>query len=1415
MISPSANANTLLQSILGGIYFGAAGHASSSSSTGRSPSSSTQGTTAPAVTKDRSAVPSANGSSQYSGDSARLLGLLSGAVPSSSTKQASTAQDLKPPTPSLPRDDVSSEASSASVTPAVPIPRPSVPPTSVFSFTSPFDELLDKDSPLRQNPPTVREAKHTQPAEEGADGPRKKARQTPRSSISTLEPVVKTEVSTSSASTVERASSASADAIAPEVSQESEEPSIDHASQHLAKLLVNKDFKSGATSGRTIDAVSPYTTVFKLDLRSAQPAGPSSLYPAKLEVSPVAKTSSPSSDRFDVVYDRLGLDGKPLESSAVVGQFEQPTIASLGSDILAYRLKKGKIRVLNLIDGERLVLQTPQSVPVRSVWASRVASSAPGTQEWWVVASTEAGLEGCDALCCWSISREVATDGQQTEMKSLFLGSILFRALQPQRPRLSSFYWSQEPEATSCTLIVQADEPGGQDQGVVCRVQNLRDYFDGSAGEDKQVRVDEGTFSAIGSVFESEGHLVASTFSADGSVVAYLEAPLRPTAGRAFDLKLQPRKDSGHDWTIHLFVPAIPWQVYSEARLPVSYLQLLSDSGPSACPRGALIGFDRNSIIGLFDVEQSLWRAVWKFDVAPLRVQNILRWQQPASTLLIANGSRASIFALTLRFSPLPSIKSDEATTEAQNLRERLPRDPQEPKNLSWSIRVPVALQEVALPKASGSFDLAEGVRGQPFAIRSMSDTIDSIAMPDLSDRWEEHVLVTPRPEIAQAEPAKTETKPTPRESAPIKVTAPARVATPVSASTGTEQASAAPVTAASSVTSSPRLSSNDPRPTPTKRPARSKKAKAAAKEETAALLASQSPVKPEAQTAAPVTAAEHSRPDSPIKAASRKATNGVHAEHVHEPIEQAKDLQDATPTPSSATAGGVDLSDLFQKLELNLTDKLSQMNPSRPPINLPAAAPQLSPDAIGVIGSRLADQLGPHLVRAVVPQIASTVQSAVQEQFRTGIVDSLKHALPAELHSLITRQDITALMTRSISNGIVPVVQRTSMDVVTRVLAPHFEEHLGDLVQQLERRVEGTFTEMKKSLEVEQSAALRQTQDTLSQVTASLGIMVTQLDALTDQNAKLQRQLNENIQRQQRAEALSAAATPVAMPPPSLPSGPAFPSGNFPPMTPSYRHPSGNWNPVEPFNPPAAQMNGGQALMQQRQQMPYNLWSGFPPASAPSALGNFNQQQNFNQQPVPSLAQLEAAVANFPQQGPVESNVRSESAPSAAPSNPTSAQPNENQPSAEEALLEALSVTAGVDARLAAVLDRLSLQGRVRPEDVLYQPGPISPARGGVRKMAVSQAIVLALLHRLITTCLRPSMFPLYPLERIVPWIEACAAALNPRDETIRDAYQHTRGPIRSSVQARHKECQEQIGAAASWWTKERLQDRVLRFLP
>ncbi|KAK0535099.1 kynurenine 3-monooxygenase, mitochondrial precursor [Tilletia horrida] len=180
------------------------------------------------------------------------------------------------------------------------------------------------------------------------------------------------------------------------------------------------------------------------------------------------------------------------------------------------------------------------------------------------------------------------------------------------------------------------------------------------------------------------------------------------------------------------------------------------------------------------------------------------------------------------------------------------------------------------------------------------------------------------------------------------------------------------------------------------------------------------------------------------------------------------------------------------------------------------AVAPSVD---LGPVMSLLKQQIG----QVVIPDVKASTRQAVQEYMGSTLPEAVLAALPHELHRLMLRPDLSAHLMRTIASGILPNVQRTAVDTVTRVLAPEFEEIFRGLEDKVLSAVESEMVNLRKDVVAEQGEAMVQTEGLVKEMSARMAELRSAVLGLNAANARMEKILVRMVERDERREALHA----------------------------------------------------------------------------------------------------------------------------------------------------------------------------------------------------------------------------------------------------------------------------------------------------
>lgn len=187
----------------------------------------------------------------------------------------------------------------------------------------------------------------------------------------------------------------------PIIKEEEGKKPILSALHHLSSMFNNS---TSETSGFKKEALSDDQMLITLDLRVSNPGG-LSLYPAKLEIRDITAISSGSSNGplFPATFSSDGGRAKDTDLC-----FPSQKVETLGmeSQITIYVMSKGRIRIINLENGNRELLLVPGRKEIRSLVVRSLTSGG-----YLIVGLIGKNLhatdqEGEDSLLIWKIPED-------------------------------------------------------------------------------------------------------------------------------------------------------------------------------------------------------------------------------------------------------------------------------------------------------------------------------------------------------------------------------------------------------------------------------------------------------------------------------------------------------------------------------------------------------------------------------------------------------------------------------------------------------------------------------------------------------------------------------------------------------------------------------------------------------------------------------------------------------------------------------------------------------------------------------------------------------------------------------------------------------------------------------------------------
>ncbi|KAN0064459.1 kynurenine 3-monooxygenase, mitochondrial precursor [Thecaphora frezii] len=820
-----------------------------------------------------------------------------------------------------------------------------------------------------------------------------------------------------------------------------------HASGHAAALREAgaAAFDDAKTSGLSILSPSRSSNTPRrvtLNLSAKQPAGTSSLYPAKIETFGVALL--PTAFAFQCGVSRGGL-------------LPAAKVASFGASVACYAMSKGKVRLIHVGTGERMLLRSADRVGIRTIAAFQPAGGVADEQRPYLLAALtdKAKDSGRDEIIVWSIPPAFVQHGAAAAEPAPLARVSAERPVDGPLHRFTGIAW--HPREAELAVSTSDDTVALLD-------------FARIRGELSEPQL---SASGLSRTVAETAALSGYALSADGAVIATVAADA--SDARTWKIRLASLASSDDRVELRATSPI-------DGAPVVSHLSVLGDE--AAPVRALLVGFERNTVLGVYDVASRAWKHVFSFAApAPLAETqfNVVAYDRGAASLLIASSVRSSIFAIRFEFeaaaranqsgsggvsvSPLSSLcdrLQPGSVRPLAQIRECAVAEPCTGLSIvlarsSWArreVRVlvgnPEGIDLVHLPIAAIGTQLTRPV-----------DIAEVIAIDDSSD---------PAPSIATPEtPASPAIEPAASDEADQSVQEPSPLLDAAAATT-------------------PELAASSSAKKKKRRGKRGKRGSAIDVESTAdtdpASLASSGII---------VAASGRSVPNGRATgAATVDADSGLSDDGASLASGDGRPSTAATVQPFGALA--LDLAGLEARLAATLRSVVAGHVPAAT-----ARGPTLDPE-------QLAQSIAAQMRDTIFDALASAVADATNGTLANGIQSSVAGALPLELERLVRRPELADHLSRSIAKSILPAVQRTAVEVVSKVLAPHFEEVMMDVAQRVEAAIASEMTGIRKSVVSEQSDSLRETVETSRAVAAGMGELLAKLNEVSLRNAELEK---------------------------------------------------------------------------------------------------------------------------------------------------------------------------------------------------------------------------------------------------------------------------------------------------------------------
>lgn len=1155
---------------------------------------------------------------------------------------------------------------------------------------------------------------------------------------------------------------------------------VTSALQAAAQLRCSNRFKDSSTSGAVVRPLNGLAHHTSIDLSALQPGGTGTLHPAKLEEISVSA----------IKFRAGALLQLNTHSSGFV---EHPTVTNLGAEIVLYTIKKNRIRVLCIGSGSRVVLEAPEKTTVFGIWSIEVNDNEKQQLQWLIAAATTASSAAGESICFWRVF------WAEEHLQAEWLGKIF-------APGLQTFSWSTTSEGCAAAWITQASQPRDSASFRVKRFSDMARVFsqieDPLAAHTHAVK-----YGIIARQHSISASIVAQGFSLEGSIYATLQLPetFDPTFN-AFELRFEPTNaalSSARSGQLAFPLPPADLVPSSSSwgRPSVSFFALVSDPNAALsfakngnCPRSAIVGFDSNTKIGLLDFENRTWRHFWTFDFSlPKENINLIRYFHETATMVIANSARSSALIHTFSFSELPFTSVQDGglkdeVSEAVVFHTRLVDSSS--TGLPWSVKAPSELREFALPDKCMSFSIARENFSELILFARLPGGIHVFYLPfPPSDTLKEEQETSTRDKLSLQhqllrEPPKTLDS-IERLSYNLRDATGSAKPSIDNTSGATEQHSSRekPIQYMKKVPrdccgalSPPCLSQVELSPADAALQTSSRPSSSHTRHIMPLVDASKSCSEPKATSRACMpdqdrTPSAHSELERSIETESKNGLNTPASAVQKITAQDAADMRRAlAEMESSVTAiSNVDLRRALRKMQQSIENKIEKFDAgmaARLSSTSPTAS-HLTGSAVSAIAHEISETLSGQFGDLILPELHAGLREIVPQEVRLGVAEAVQETLPDELHRLFTSNaDMTRVLTNSIAQGIVSLIRQTAVDVVSKVFASHFEEFLNAAIEKIEGKIESHLVNICKSIVVEQSQALQETEKQMPQVNTLLYSLAAQMNDLSSQNRDLQAALAKlssvTVEGSQRGARRG-----------QTPSDQHSTASTLSSMTP------GPWIPIETFRRDVDAQLGVQHNVVDVSKIRTSHSFFLNDQTAAVAPASSTVERGIWAAPLANSSRV------------VHEAIGTESIA------PTS-------DSIEDFLLAALSSNLP-ELRLPTILRELRFSDQ--PPSAFLQD--------------VSQPVLLALVHRLgllMKAASESSAHPALPFEITVPWAEAAARLLQPADITIAEAFRVISKQIAINIEsAWHRVAQRErslapLGAGSvtvtSWWSHCRLGD-------
>ncbi|KAK0553622.1 kynurenine 3-monooxygenase, mitochondrial precursor [Tilletia horrida] len=1192
------------------------------------------------------------------------------------------------------------------------------------------------------------------------------------------------------------------------------------------------------TSGLSALPSNANESHFHIDLTRLQPAGVNTLHRNPLQavgisLFPQVQAQSQSSVPTATPKNLVATLPSPLSGSAGLDDVKSRNAAA----IVLYNLSRARVRVVHRETGARVVLSPPTSsfpLSLNAKIVRLVTGMGPSRGGQFVVAAIVQDSPGEEAasargeaetqfyLCAWGLPFDFGRAPHESvppKTESQVLLMTLLPDSAESRPPSLTFEVDHRPGIGDFGSLLLTTTDSAKRTAQLWRVDI--DRCEGRTGFPlENLRKGRGALLLSDDLDEE-----AETLTAEARSAVPLTASVGVNAGRS-SAKILLRYEMGSSSDACTFeLPLRDWPTSFELpqthSAPSFFCAIAGDHPDSQWT--AIVAWDQNTHVAVVRCprlqatsgpegpgrQYAEVIAYWHFDgpteLTSETASNLLAIESASTQMLVlAQPERSSIFVLPLQW----------ATTGKKHDVSKLRwTECAVPEPITDFVLDAIASEETGSSASTGiDIEMTASYSGGVHVVKISKDVLDAVA------RLNDAVSATEEPEIAPYSDEVTAESSVPAEELPKP---------------SEEQPSNTPIAAVAEAIVKKVEETPEPLPTlqePVAETAEPTAKTASSAELTASKDATVAPPNGSSTLATPASAPAPASPAVPAPAAQTVSSPVPKSRAAK--VAQGESTKAGNGSARSRTSSQAKKEDVALAAAKGNVSGSGQTNTN---IGSGTGSTGAANVDIGPVMSLLKQQIN----QVVIPEVKTSTKQAVQEYMGNTLPEAVLAALPHELHRFLLRPDLSAHLIRTISSGVLPNVQKTAVDTVTRVLAPEFEEMFSGVENRLLEAVESEMVNLRKDVVAEQGEAMLQTEGLVKEMSARMAELRSAVLGLNAANARMEKVLIRMAERSEQREAEHGAERQklfelIALQQRKLDGldgnftqhldryqtaldehrgeirvalssqqqqrrGPPGPdewgaAGHRGSMAPSILSP--------PPAPPTSQHHHG---MLPFQGPPGSDWYGPPPPSAGSGSFPPLTGPGFSGPPGPPWSSAGPPPPPPPSAGPP-----------AASHPPHRAVPEQ----AEEALIQALGAP-NIEQDASQLKDTLH---------TLYArhgsiPGVIGEPGVNADSLPISQPVLLALVHRLAMALdararLGPSPPPAVVLagtagaletSLAVPWLEAAAPLLNPRNPQIEKQYLAVVTLIREAL---WRAVQGLRGGPDSWWDEKRAKEHLLNYL-